>query len=331
MVAYHDEEWGVPVHDDRRFFEFLILEGAQAGLSWSTVLRKREHYRKVFAGFDPARVARFGKRDVERLLADPGIIRNRLKVEGAIRNAKAFLAIQDEHGSFDAWVWRFVGGAPIDQLGGAPCATSRPPPPESDALSRELKKRGFKFVGSTIMLCVHAGHRAGQRPRRRLLALEGARRRLAAREHCRPAKLPPRFLVERGNGGTSRARIHRPARPDRRCHDRVRRARVVLLLVKLVFKIVLFPIKLAGGLIFGVLGVIGAIVLAVVALPLLAVLIPVLPPWPHGWLRPRGDRGRVLARVPHPGLDLLSVLAAGLRPVSRPPVLSRSVLGSLLD
>ena len=150
MVAYHDEEWGVPVHDDRRFFEFLVLEGAQAGLSWSTVLRKREHYRKVFAGFDPARVARFGKRDVERLLQDPGIIRNRLKVEGAIRNAKAFLAIQEEHGSFDAWVWGFVGGQPMvnrrEAMGDLPATT-----PESDALSRELKKRGFTFVGSTIM------------------------------------------------------------------------------------------------------------------------------------------------------------------------------------
>ncbi|HEX2466130.1 MAG TPA: DNA-3-methyladenine glycosylase I [Thermoanaerobaculia bacterium] len=150
MVAYHDEEWGVPVHDDRRFFEFLILEGAQAGLSWSTVLRKREHYRKVFAGFDPARVARFGKRDVERLLQDAGIIRNRLKVEGAIRNAKAFVAIQEEHGSFDAWVWRFVGGEPMvnrrREMRDLPATT-----PESDALSRELQKRGFTFVGSTIM------------------------------------------------------------------------------------------------------------------------------------------------------------------------------------
>ena len=150
MIAYHDEEWGVPVHDDRRFFEFLILEGAQAGLSWSTVLRKRDRYREVFAGFDPARVARFGARDVARLLKDPGIIRNRLKVEGAIRNAKAFLAIQAEHGSFDAWVWRFVGGKPMVNrrrgMRDVPATT-----PESDALSRELKKRGFTFVGSTIM------------------------------------------------------------------------------------------------------------------------------------------------------------------------------------
>jgi DNA-3-methyladenine glycosylase I len=150
MIAYHDDEWGVPVHDDRRFFEFLVLEGAQAGLSWSTVLRKRDRYREVFAGFDPARVARFGARDVARLLKDPGIIRNRLKVEGASRNAKAFLAIQAEHGTFDAWVWSFVGGRPIvnRRRGGrdVPATT-----PESDALSRELKKRGFTFVGSTIM------------------------------------------------------------------------------------------------------------------------------------------------------------------------------------
>jgi DNA-3-methyladenine glycosylase I len=149
MIAYHDEEWGVPVHDDRRFFEFLVLEGAQAGLSWSTVLRKRDRYREVFAGFDPARVARFGARDVKRLLADPGIIRNRLKVEGAIRNAKAYLALQDEHGSFDAWVWRFVGGKPIVNqrrvYRDVPATT-----PESDALSRELIRLGFTFVGSTI-------------------------------------------------------------------------------------------------------------------------------------------------------------------------------------
>jgi DNA-3-methyladenine glycosylase I len=150
MIAYHDEEWGVPVHDDRRFFEFLILEGAQAGLSWSTILNKRDRYREVFAGFDPARVARFGARDVERLLADPGIIRNRLKIAGAIKNAKAFLAIQKEHGSFDAWVWRFVGGSPI--VNGRRAMRDLPATtPESDALSRELKKRGFTFVGSTII------------------------------------------------------------------------------------------------------------------------------------------------------------------------------------
>jgi DNA-3-methyladenine glycosylase I len=150
MIEYHDREWGVPVHDDRRFFEFLVLEGAQAGLSWSTVLNKRDRYREVFAGFDPARVARFGARDVARLLKDPGIIRNRLKVEGAIRNARAFLAIQQEHGSFDAWVWGFVGGRPIVNQR-ALMRDLPPTTPESDALSRELKKRGFTFVGSTIM------------------------------------------------------------------------------------------------------------------------------------------------------------------------------------
>jgi len=149
MIAYHDEEWGVPAHDDRRLFEFLVLEGAQAGLSWATVLRKRERYREVFAGFDPRRVARFGARDVERLLGDPGIIRNRLKVAGTIQNAKAFLAVEEEHGSFDAWAWSFVGGAPIVNRR----RTARDVPatsPESDAFSRELARRGFKFVGSTI-------------------------------------------------------------------------------------------------------------------------------------------------------------------------------------
>jgi DNA-3-methyladenine glycosylase I len=149
MIAYHDQEWGVPVHDDRRFFEFLILEGAQAGLSWSTVLRKRERYREVFAGFDPPRVASFGAADVDRLLADPGIIRNRLKIGSAIRNAEAFIAVQEEHGTFDAWVWSFVGGAPIvnrrRRMSDVPARS-----PESDALSRELARRGFKFVGSTI-------------------------------------------------------------------------------------------------------------------------------------------------------------------------------------
>jgi DNA-3-methyladenine glycosylase I len=149
MVAYHDREWGVPLHDDRRLFEFLILEGAQAGLSWSTVLRKRERYREVFAEFDPRRVAAFGARDVARLLADPGIIRNRLKVAAAVRNAKAFLAIQEEHGSFDAWAWAIVGGAPmVNRWRGpreVPATTA-----ESDALSRALVRRGFTFVGSTI-------------------------------------------------------------------------------------------------------------------------------------------------------------------------------------
>lgn len=148
-IAYHDEEWGVPVADDRRLFEFLILEGAQAGLSWSTILYRRDGYRRAFAGFDPRRVARFDARDVERLLADPGIIRNRLKVEAAIADARAFLEVRRERGSFASYLWDFVGGAPIQNrfrsLGDVPAYTE-----VSDRLSRDLKRRGFKFVGTTI-------------------------------------------------------------------------------------------------------------------------------------------------------------------------------------
>jgi DNA-3-methyladenine glycosylase I len=149
-IAYHDREWGRPVHDDRVHFEFLILEGAQAGLSWSTILRKRENYRAAFAGFDPAKVARFTPAKVAKLLADPGIVRNRLKVAGAVKNAKAFLAVQKEFGSFDAYVWRFVGGRPKVNR---PRSMKEVPAtsPKSDALSKDLKKRGFTFVGSTIM------------------------------------------------------------------------------------------------------------------------------------------------------------------------------------
>jgi DNA-3-methyladenine glycosylase I len=149
-IRYHDDEWGRPVHDDRVLFEFLVLEGAQAGLAWSTILRKRESYRKAFAGFDPAQVARFTPARVERLLADPGIVRNRLKVAATVKNAKAFLAVQKEFGSFDAYVWRFVGGeSRINRrksMQEVPAST-----PESDALSKDLKKRGFTFVGTTIM------------------------------------------------------------------------------------------------------------------------------------------------------------------------------------
>ncbi|MEW6268649.1 MAG: DNA-3-methyladenine glycosylase I [Thermodesulfobacteriota bacterium] len=149
MIAYHDREWGVPLRDDRGLFEFLILEGAQAGLSWATILGRREGYRRAFRGFDPAKVARFGAKDVERLLADPGIIRNRLKVDAAIVNARAFLDVQREHGSFASYLWSFVGGEPIRnrfrQQSEVPAST-----PESDALSRELRRRGFKFVGTTI-------------------------------------------------------------------------------------------------------------------------------------------------------------------------------------
>ena len=148
-VRYHDEEWGVPVHDDRRLFEMLTLEGAQAGLSWLTILRKREHYRRAFAGFNPARVARYGARDTARLLRDPGIVRNRLKITATIDNARAFLAIQKEHGSFDRYLWRFVDGRPLHNHWRSrrevPARTEL-----SDRLSQDLRKRGFRFVGSTI-------------------------------------------------------------------------------------------------------------------------------------------------------------------------------------
>lgn len=149
-IKYHDQEWGVPVFDDRLQFEFLILEGAQAGLSWSTILNKRDGYRKAFADFDPVKVARFTDKRIERLLANPGIVRNRLKVTSAVTNAKAFLAVQDEFRSFSNYIWRFVDGKPIQNRfkkdSDIP-ATS----PESDALSKDLKQRGFKFVGSTIV------------------------------------------------------------------------------------------------------------------------------------------------------------------------------------
>jgi DNA-3-methyladenine glycosylase I len=149
-LAYHDHEWGVPVHDDRTHYEFLVLEAAQAGLSWRTVLRKREGYRAAFAGFDPARVARFNSRSVEKLLGNPAIIRNRLKVEAAIENAKRFLAVQDEFGSFDAYVWRFVDGRPI--VNAWPRQSDVPATSAvSDALSKDLKRRGFKFVGATVI------------------------------------------------------------------------------------------------------------------------------------------------------------------------------------
>jgi DNA-3-methyladenine glycosylase I len=148
-VRYHDEEWGVAVHQDRVHFEFLLLEGAQAGLSWITVLRKREAYRRAFLGFDPERVARLGRRDLARILGDPGIVRNRLQVESAVGNARAFLAVQEEAGSFDAWVWRFVDGRPVQgrwrSLPEVPVTT-----PAAEALSRELRRRGFRFVGPTI-------------------------------------------------------------------------------------------------------------------------------------------------------------------------------------
>jgi DNA-3-methyladenine glycosylase I len=148
-IVYHDTEWGVPVHDDVVLFEFITLEGAQAGLSWSTILKKREAYRKAFAGFDPVKVARFTPARVERLMQDAGIVRNRLKIESTITNAKAFLAVEKEFGSFDAYLWRFVGGRPLvnarQGMGDVPPRTA-----ESDALSKDLLKRDFRFVGSTI-------------------------------------------------------------------------------------------------------------------------------------------------------------------------------------
>lgn len=149
MIEYHDREWGVPVHDDRKLFEFLVLDGAQAGLSWRTILQKREAYREAYDGYDLAKVARYGKRKIASLLRNPGIIRNRLKIEGSIRNARAFLEVQREFGSFDAYIWSFIGGRTIHntwkRLKDIP-TTSR----ESDAMSKDLKKRSFTFVGSTI-------------------------------------------------------------------------------------------------------------------------------------------------------------------------------------
>ncbi len=150
FVQYHDTEWGVPVHDDRKQFEFLILEGAQAGLSWLTVLKKREAYRRAFAGFDPVKVARFSEKKIETLIQDPGIIRNRLKIRAAVDNARAFGEVQKEFGSFNAYIWGFVDGKPIQNrwktMSALPATSTR-----SDALSKDLKKRGFKFVGSTIL------------------------------------------------------------------------------------------------------------------------------------------------------------------------------------
>jgi DNA-3-methyladenine glycosylase I len=148
-ITYHDEEWGVPVHDDRLLFEFLILEGAQAGLSWITILKKRANYRKAFGGFRAEKIARYGARDVRRLLGDAGIVRNRLKIAATIENAKRFLAVRKEFGTFNAYLWSFVGGKPIQnrwqRMANVPARTA-----ESDAMSRDLQRRGFKFVGSTI-------------------------------------------------------------------------------------------------------------------------------------------------------------------------------------
>ncbi|WP_416675743.1 DNA-3-methyladenine glycosylase I [Egbenema bharatensis] len=148
-IAYHDREWGVPVHEDHRLFEFLILEGAQAGLSWKTILRKRENYRDAFDGFNPERVAQYDERKIAELLTNPGIVRNRLKVQAAVQNARSFLAVQAEFGSFDRYIWGFVGGTPIvndwETIESIPAETA-----ESQAMSKDLRRRGFKFVGSTI-------------------------------------------------------------------------------------------------------------------------------------------------------------------------------------
>lgn len=150
MIDYHDNEWGRPIHSDKQHFEFLILEAAQAGLSWSTILKRRSGYRKAFAGYDPKKVAKFNKKKINQLLKDPGIIRNRLKVEAAVHNAKPFMAVQKEFGSFDKYIWSFVGGKPIvnrHKTGKTIPATTK----ISDELSKDLKKRGFKFVGSTVI------------------------------------------------------------------------------------------------------------------------------------------------------------------------------------
>ena len=146
-ISYHDREWGVPVHNDRTLFEFLILEGAQAGLNWEIILQRRENYRALFDRFDPQKVAKYDRRNIERLLKEPGIIRNRLKVQSAVLNAQAFLTVQKDFGSFDSYAWQFVGGKPIVRKARVPVPTHSP---ESDAFSRDLKKRGFKFVGTTI-------------------------------------------------------------------------------------------------------------------------------------------------------------------------------------
>jgi DNA-3-methyladenine glycosylase I len=188
MVHYHDTEWGIPVHDDRRLFEMLLLEGAQAGLSWATILKKRDGYRRAFVGFDPAKIAKFDARTVTRLMKDASIVRNRLKIESVVKNARAFLEVRREFGSMDAFVWGFVGGSPI---------SNRPRKPgdiqartaESDALSRALTKRGFKFVGSTICYAFMQAcglvddHGAGCFRAKRVRGI-----RVAARKPARPSQ-----------------------------------------------------------------------------------------------------------------------------------------------
>lgn len=190
MVQYHDREWGVPVHEDRKHFESLVLEAAQAGLSWSIVLKKREGYRRAFSEFDPEKVARYTERRIQKLTLNPAIIRNRMKIEAAVRNAQAFLAIQEELGSFDAYCWRFVDGQPKlnrrKAMREIP-ATSR----ESDAFSKDLKHRGFSFVGSTVVYAHNAGGRHGERSPRRLFPVSrgSAGWILSSRTHD-PVSLP---------------------------------------------------------------------------------------------------------------------------------------------
>ena len=162
MVKYHDEEWGVPVHDDRLLFEFLILEGAQAGLSWRTILDRRQTYRRAFGNFDARKVARYGAKDQRRLLADEGIIRNRLKIAAAISNARSFLLVQEEFGSFDAYIWQFVGGTPDRPQDRRTMRTIPATTPMSDAMSKDLKQRGLQVRGLDHLLRVHAGRRHGK-------------------------------------------------------------------------------------------------------------------------------------------------------------------------
>jgi DNA-3-methyladenine glycosylase I len=179
-ITYHDQEWSVPVHGDRKLFEFLILEGAQAGLSWTTILKKRKNYRKALDGFRVEKIARYGARDMKRLLSDPGIVRTRLKIAATIQNAKAFLAVRKEFGSFDAYLWSFVGGKAKQnrwrRMAQVPARTT-----ESDAMSRDLQLPGFKLVGSTICYALDASHRNGQRPSRVMPATLATRRRSRAR------------------------------------------------------------------------------------------------------------------------------------------------------
>jgi DNA-3-methyladenine glycosylase I len=223
LAAYHDAEWGVPIHDDRHWYEKLLLDGAQAGLSWLTILRKREGYRAAFRGFDPAAVARFTERDVTRLMGDPGIVRNRLKIRSAIANARAFLKIQAEHGSFDAWIWGFVGGQPIrGNVRGRGDIQARTP--LSDALSKELRGRGFDD-----RLRLHAGERARQRSHGELLpplggdgaqagGIAAARARDAGQAEGGNAGQPHRTGVRRSE--RTRA-MKRPAPRGRPVPDRV--------------------------------------------------------------------------------------------------------------